>query len=53
MLDLVNKSLLVAKKRVATKPSKSQIEKRISQKNTMRIRKKIENFGSEKCAIDR
>ena len=46
--ELVNKSLIVPKKRIATKPSKAKVEKRLESKRNSRKRKKIENLGFKK-----
>ena len=39
ILDLVNKSLIIPKKRVKTKPSKAQVEKRIQTKKKLSEKK--------------
>uniref|UniRef100_UPI00315890FB alternative ribosome rescue aminoacyl-tRNA hydrolase ArfB n=1 Tax=Cloacibacterium sp. TD35 TaxID=2976818 RepID=UPI00315890FB len=41
--ELVNKSLIVPKKRIATKPSRAKVEKRLESKKSSLKRKKIEN----------
>lgn len=42
--ELVNKSLIVPKKRVATKPSKAQVEKRIKEKKQISEKKENRKF---------
>ena len=44
MLDLVEKALFVPKKRLATKPSKSQIQKRIDNKKKLSEKKENRKF---------
>ena len=46
--ELVNKSLIVPKKRIATKPSRAKVEKRLESKKKPSERKKIENLGFKK-----
>jgi len=44
ILDLVNKSLIIPKKRVKTKPSKAQVEKRIQTKKKISEKKENRKF---------
>ena len=44
MLDLVEKALFVPKKRLATKPSKGQIQKRIDNKKKLSEKKENRKF---------
>ena len=44
MLELVEKSLFVPKKRVATKPSKGQVQKRIDNKKKLSEKKENRKF---------
>lgn len=44
ILDLVNKSLIIPKRRVKTKPSKAQVEKRIQTKKKISEKKENRKF---------
>ena len=44
ILDLVNKSLIIPKKRLKTKPSKAQVEKRIQTKKKLSEKKENRRF---------
>lgn len=44
ILDLVNKSLIIPKKRIATKPSKAKIEKRLDSKKKLSEKKENRKF---------
>lgn len=44
ILDLVNKSLIVPKKRIATKPNKAKIEKRLESKKKLSEKKENRKF---------
>lgn len=44
IIDLVNKALIIPKRRVKTKPSKSQVEKRLNQKKQHSEKKENRKF---------
>lgn len=44
ILDLVNKSLIIPKKRIATKPSKAKVEKRLESKKKLSEKKENRKF---------